>query len=126
MALGHWKNVKVMAFFSAKLNAAQQNYPVHKIEMLAGIEAMLRHCDILQGCPFTWITDHKGLIHLMNQKNLSGLLAGSIKKTSKSSMFLELKMSLPTGCCVFIPMKPLGLYVLGQNIPITTLSTTTY
>jgi hypothetical protein len=45
-----WKNAKVPAFFSAKLNSAQQNYPVHEIEMLAGIEAMLRHRDILQGC----------------------------------------------------------------------------
>jgi hypothetical protein len=77
-----WKNAKVAAFFSAKLNAAQQNYPVHEIEMLAGIEAMLRHRGILQGCPFTWMTDHKGLIHLMNQKNLSGCQARWIEKTS--------------------------------------------
>jgi hypothetical protein len=31
-----WKTAKVAAFFSAKLNSAQQNYPVHEIEMLAG------------------------------------------------------------------------------------------
>jgi hypothetical protein len=67
-----WDNAKVAAFFSAKLSSAQQNYPVHEIEMLAGIEAMLRHRDILQGCKFPWVTDHKGLIHLLNQKNLSG------------------------------------------------------
>ena len=39
----HWKNAKIAAFYSAKLNSAQQNYPVHEIEMLAGVETMLRH-----------------------------------------------------------------------------------
>lgn len=42
-----WKTAKIAAFYSAKLNSAQQNYPVHEIEMLAGIEMMLRYADIL-------------------------------------------------------------------------------
>ena len=67
-----WKTAKVAAFYSAKLNPAQQNYPTHEIEMLAGIETMMRYRDLLQGARFKWITDHKGLIHLLNQKNLSG------------------------------------------------------
>ncbi|KAJ3482856.1 hypothetical protein NLI96_g6704 [Meripilus lineatus] len=67
-----WKKGQVAAFFSAKLSPAQMNYPVHEIEMLAGVEAMRRHRDILLGCYFTWITDHKGLTHLHTQKNLSG------------------------------------------------------
>ena len=67
-----WKNASVATFFSAKLNSAQQNYPVHEIEMLAGVETMLHHCDILQGVKFQWITDHKGLVHLLGQKDLSG------------------------------------------------------
>ncbi len=33
---------------------------------------MRRHYDILLGCHFTWVTDHKALIHLMKQNNLSG------------------------------------------------------
>lgn len=41
-----WKNSKVAAFFSAKLNPAQQNYPVHEQEMFAGVETMRRHRDI--------------------------------------------------------------------------------
>jgi hypothetical protein len=77
-----WKKAKVAAFFSAKLNSAQQNYPVHEIEMLAGVESMLRHRDILQGCQFTWVTDHKGLTHLVNQKNLSGRQARWVEKIS--------------------------------------------
>jgi RNase H-like domain found in reverse transcriptase len=67
-----WKTVRVVAFFSAKLNSVQQNYPTHEIEMLAGVESLLRHTDILQGCKFTWVTDHEALIHLANQKDLSG------------------------------------------------------
>ena len=42
-----WKTAKIAAFYSAKLNSAQQNYLVHEIEMLAGIEMMLRYADIL-------------------------------------------------------------------------------
>ena len=78
-----WRTAKVVAFYSAKLNSAQQNYPVHEIEMLAGVETMLRHWDILQGVKFIWYTDHKGLIHLMKQKNLSGRQARWLEKISE-------------------------------------------
>ena len=67
-----WKTAVVAAFYSAKLNSAQRNYPVHEIEMLAGVETMLRHKDVLQGVHFTWVTDHKGLIYILNQKSVSG------------------------------------------------------
>jgi RNase H-like domain found in reverse transcriptase/Reverse transcriptase (RNA-dependent DNA polymerase)/Retroviral aspartyl protease len=80
---GHdWKTAKIAAFYSAKLNPAQQNYPVHEIEMLAGIETMLHYADILQGVTFQWLTDHKGLTHLLNQKNLSGRQARWLEKIS--------------------------------------------
>ena len=39
-----WKCARMVVFFSAKLNSAQQNYPVHEIEMLARVETMLHHC----------------------------------------------------------------------------------
>ena len=77
-----WKKSKIAAFYSAKLNPAQQNYPVHEIEMLAGVETMLRHADILQGAKFKWLTDHKGLTYLLNQKNLSGRQARWLEKMS--------------------------------------------
>ena len=67
-----WKTAPIAAFYSAKLNSAQRNYATHEIELLAGIETMLRHCDLLQGTKFKWVTDHKGLIYFLNQKNLSG------------------------------------------------------
>ena len=80
-----WKMAKVAAFYSAKLNAAQQNYPVHEIEMLAGVETMLHHIDILQGVNFKWSTDHKGLTYLLNQRNLSGRQARWLEKISSFS-----------------------------------------
>ena len=44
----NWRTARIAAFYSAKLNPAQQNYPVHEIEMLAGIETMLRiSCRVL-------------------------------------------------------------------------------
>ncbi|CAA7269982.1 unnamed protein product [Cyclocybe aegerita] len=77
-----WKKADVAAFFSAKLSPVQQNYAVHKIELLAGVETMLRHRDILQGTHFRWFTDHKGLIHLLKQRNLSGRQARWMEKIS--------------------------------------------
>ena len=79
----------VAAFFSAKLTAAQMNYPVHEIEMLAGVEAMQRHRDILLGCSFTWVTDHKGLVHLLGQRNLSGRQARWLEKISEFDFKVE-------------------------------------
>lgn len=81
---GHnWKTAKVAAFFSAKLNPAQQNYPVHEIELLAGVETMMRHRDLLHGAKFRWYTDHKGLIHLLSQKNLSPRQARWMEKLAE-------------------------------------------
>jgi hypothetical protein len=77
-----WKSAGIAGFYSAKLNAAQQNYATHKIELLAGIETMLRNRDMLQGVRFKWVTDHKGLTHFLNQKNLSGRQARWLEKIS--------------------------------------------
>ncbi|KAJ8473319.1 hypothetical protein ONZ51_g7961 [Trametes cubensis] len=84
-----WRTARVAAFFSAKLTSAQSNYAVHEIEMLAGVESMLRHRDVLLGCHFTWVTDHRGLIHLMAQKTLSGRQARWIEKISEFDFTIE-------------------------------------
>ena len=84
-----WKTAVVAAFYSAKLNNAQRNYPVHEIEMLAGVETMLRHRDVLQGVLFKWITDHKGLIYLLNQKLISGRQARWLEKISSFTFEVE-------------------------------------
>jgi hypothetical protein len=70
-----WRAAKVAAFYSAKMNSAQRNYPVREQELLAGVETMARHRNILQGVPFVWLTDHQSLIYFMNQKDLPGRLA---------------------------------------------------
>ena len=75
-----WWTAKVATFYSVKLNSAQQNYLVHEVEMLAGVETMLRHRDVLLGVHFKWLTDHKGLVHLLKQKNLSGRQAWWLEK----------------------------------------------
>jgi hypothetical protein len=78
-----WKMAPVVAFYSAKLSAAQQNYAVHEIELLAGLETMMRYRDVLLGVQFQWYMDHKGLIHFMNQKNLTGRQARWLEKLSE-------------------------------------------
>ena len=77
-----WRTAKVAAFYSAKMSPAQRNYPVHEQELLAGVETMLRHRDILQGTSFTWVTDHKSLEHVLTQRNLSGRQACWMEKLS--------------------------------------------
>jgi hypothetical protein len=52
-----WKTADIAAFYSAKLNSAQQNYAVHEIEMLAGIETMLR-CSSLKEARTWWQTPY--------------------------------------------------------------------
>jgi hypothetical protein len=84
-----WRNATVAAFYSAKLNPAQQNYPVHEIGMLAGLETMMRHKDILQGAKFRWYTDHKGLINLYRQRDLSPRQARWMEKLSQFDFEIE-------------------------------------
>lgn len=48
--------------------------------MLAGVKTMLCHRDILQGVQFQWFTDHKRLIHLLEQQNLLGRQACWMEK----------------------------------------------
>ena len=78
-----WKSARVAALYSAKMSSAQRNYSVHEQELLAGVETMLRHRDILQGVPFTWVTDHKSLTHILDQKGLSGRQARWLEKLSE-------------------------------------------
>ncbi|CAA7263787.1 unnamed protein product [Cyclocybe aegerita] len=77
-----WKTAPVAAFYSAKLSPAQQNYLVHKIELLAGLETMMRYRDVLLGVHFRWYTDHKGLMTLWNHRELTGRRARWIETLS--------------------------------------------
>ena len=80
---GHnWKDSKIVVFYSAKLNSAQQNYPVHDVELLAGVKTMLRHKNLLQGMHFFWYTNHRVLEHILKQPALSGRQARWLEKIS--------------------------------------------
>lgn len=124
-----WKTAKITAFYSAKLNSAQQNYPTHEIEMFAGIETMLRHKDILQGVKFKWVTDYKGLIHLLNQKNLSGRQARWLEKISSFDfevVYVPGSENVVADALSRIYLMMLrALSVLEANIPIKMSSMTT-
>ncbi|EIN06213.1 DNA/RNA polymerase, partial [Punctularia strigosozonata HHB-11173 SS5] len=92
-----WKTAPVVAFYSAKLSSAQQNYAVHEIELLAGLETMMRHRDLLLGVPFTWYTDHKALVHFMNQRNLTGRQARWLEKMSEFDFSVQYVPGLENG-----------------------------
>jgi hypothetical protein len=59
------RTAKVIAFWSGKFNAAQQNYPVHEQELLAIVESLKRFRGLLHGAHFRISTDHRALEHLM-------------------------------------------------------------
>ena len=65
------ENADVVAFWSGKWNAAQQNYPVHEQELLALVETLKRFRGILHRTNFTLQTDHKALEHFMKQEHFS-------------------------------------------------------
>ena len=64
-------DAKVIGFWLGKWNSAQQNYLVHKLKLLALVETLKRFRGILHGTKFTVRTDHKGLVHLKTQRDLS-------------------------------------------------------
>ena len=69
---------------------------------------MLQNPEILVGCSFTWITDHKGLTHLLTQKNLSSHQAWQIARylslTSKSNISQVWIISQQMPCLICIQM----------------------
>ena len=62
---------KVVGFWSSKWSSAQQNYPMHELELLALVEMLKHFRGILHSTKFTVRTDHKALIHLKKQRVLS-------------------------------------------------------
>ena len=83
------KTVHVIAFWSGKFNAAQQNYPVHDIEMLAIIESLKRFRTLLLGAKFKILTDHRALQYFMTQKKLSARQSRWLETLSEFDFTIE-------------------------------------
>lgn len=66
---------RVIAFMSAKLNAAQRNYHVTERECLAVLTAIEKFRPYIEGTKFTVITDHASLVWLKNFKDPTGRIA---------------------------------------------------
>jgi len=64
-----------ISFWSKTLNAAQKNYCITHLELLAVVEAVEAHQVYLAGAPFILRTDHSALQWLKSFKNLKGRLA---------------------------------------------------
>ena len=77
-----------VAFFSRKLNQAQQNYSATGREMLAIVEALRFWQHLLHGLEFKVRTDHKPLSSFFTQPNLSG----------RQLRWAERLSEFPTGC----------------------------
>jgi hypothetical protein len=66
-----WDRVKIAGLWSARLTTAQSNYPTHQQELLAIVGALDKFEDQLLGRRFTVVTDHRSLVYLSTQDNLS-------------------------------------------------------
>lgn len=66
-----WRTAKIIAFWSGKFTATQQNYPVHEQELLAIKELLERFNHYLHGVHVRVYTDHKALKFFTTQKKLS-------------------------------------------------------
>ncbi|PPQ86310.1 hypothetical protein CVT26_005641, partial [Gymnopilus dilepis] len=76
------EEISIIARHEAELSPDQNEYAMHDLELLAGIETILKFDDLLQNRPFRWLTDYKGLAELINCKNLSERQAGLLTKIS--------------------------------------------
>ena len=52
---------RIIDFFSRKLSAVEQRYPIHTLEAFAIVESILHFRRVLLGAPFTVYTDHSSL-----------------------------------------------------------------
>lgn len=73
--LSVWKNtvLRPVAYFSARLSPAQQNYTIHDKELLAVVKALEAWSSMLRSVrkPFTILSDHKGLEYFTKPRLLS-------------------------------------------------------
>ena len=83
-----------LAFFSSKLNEAQQNYSAFDRELLAAYLALRHFRFQLEGRPFVLYTDHKPLLSAIDRKS-PPLLARQARQLSFLSEFAVTIVHLP-------------------------------
>lgn len=72
---GDGENERVVAYFSAKLTAAQQKYSTTERECLGVLEGIRKFRSYIEGSKFRVITDHASLVWLRNLKDPTSRLA---------------------------------------------------
>ena len=65
------KKYRYLSFQSRALTPTERRYPPTKLEMLAGVFGLSKFRQYLLGRHFTWLTDHRSLVWLHNDKELS-------------------------------------------------------
>lgn len=91
------ENEHPIAFMSKKLNSCQRKYTVTELECYAAVCSVKQYRSIIEGLPFTIITDHSALKWLMSQKDLDGRLARwSLKLQGYNFDIIHRKGSLNT------------------------------
>ena len=101
----------VTSFYSGKTSLAKCNLFTNK--SCLQVLRLPRHCNILQGSQFTWVTNRKNLEHVLTQKNLSGQQARWIEKliglvSLRSTLLTRRTFSLMP-CCICINLTLLVL-----------------
>ena len=72
-----------VAFFSRRLNAAQQNYSAFDRELLAAYSAVKHFLYFIECTPFVLFADHKPLVKAFSQKS-----AQSIPRRARQMAFI--------------------------------------
>ncbi|KAG8699915.1 hypothetical protein FRC08_005038 [Ceratobasidium sp. 394] len=83
------QTAKIVAFWSGKFTATQQNYPVHEQELLAIKESLERFKNLLQGVKVRVFTDHKALEFFHTQKNLSARQTRWLEKINEFDLTVK-------------------------------------
>lgn len=85
----HADGIHPVTFWSRKLIPAELNYPTHERELLALVKMCEKHRHYLIGQPFVAKTDHRALIHLQKQPNLSSRQVNWVSKLQDYDIHIE-------------------------------------
>ncbi|TPX52130.1 hypothetical protein PhCBS80983_g06511 [Powellomyces hirtus] len=69
--LANLPQLRLVTYYSRKMQPAETRYPVHKQELLGLVKSIRANRHYLIGRPFRAIVDHKSLIYLQEQPHLS-------------------------------------------------------